>query len=305
MPDLSASPPSPIRIWITAVRPFSYTASLLAVCCGATLAQHLHGVFYWDRFLLTLFGVAALHTAGNLLNDSADFQRGLDTEIQPTSGAVARGWITAQQARRAALGCAIAGTLTAFILARRLGWWLLIPATLGLLLAFAYTRDRGNCLKYRGMGDIAVFLAFGILPILGAFWVQTPGDFWAPFWCSIPVGLLTVGILHANNWRDRESDILCNSQTLAIRLGPRGSARYYRLLMLLPYVLISGYILTSQFMESAPFPVTAFLVFLALPLSLRLIRVSPDNRQDLLALDARTAQVHLAFCTLLSLSFII
>jgi len=115
------------------VRPFAYTASVLAAALGAASARHSGYPVRWGPFGVTLLGVLCFHTAAHLRNDCFDHRRGLDTQVLPTSGAVVRGWVTEKQ-------------------------------------------------------------AFCWLPVL---------------W-SVPLSLLTVGILHANNWRDIETD------------GPRG-----------------------------------------------------------------------------------
>ena len=289
-------PDSQRAVWTVAVRPFAYPASLLPAALGATLAWRAGFPILPGRLALTLLGVFLFHTAANLLNDCFDYMRGTDTRAHPDSGAVVRGWIRPGQACRAAWLCFALGTLCGAALVALAGWPVLALGVLGAALAAGYTRKRW-CLKYAGLGDAAIFIAFGPLPALGAYWVQAERFAWAPLLWSLPPACLTVGILHANNWRDRHADALRQCRTLAGRLGERGSQRYYRLLMLCPFLLVAGgwarYAAAVPLAE-APWPL--LLPLLAWPLAWRLTGRHPAQFPQQLA---RTAQLQLCFSTLL------
>ncbi|MBT3380254.1 MAG: 1,4-dihydroxy-2-naphthoate octaprenyltransferase [Lentisphaerae bacterium] len=299
-------PSSRLTIWLTAIRPFAYTGSTSAVAVGLALAAFSGHKVDWGLAALTLLGVLCFHTGANLLNDCFDHARGLDTEVLPTSGAVVRGWLTERQVHRAALGFLALGSLCGLALVGAAGLPVLWFGILGTFVAVGYTR-RGLCLKYAGLGDVAIFLAFGVLPVCGTYWVQTQTFSWLPLLWSLPVVSFTVGILHANNWRDLGRDGEHGCRTVARRLGERGSAVYYASLVLGPYILVCLYALIALVSGTSHLaPPTVALVLLVLPLSLKLAKVRRDvDRDTFEMLDARTAQLQLAFGTLLTLAFIV
>ncbi len=298
--DTSAAP-GPLKTWLIAVRPFAYTGSALAVLLGLALAHYNGFPIRWGLFALTLAGVVCFHTAANLLNDCFDYKRGLDRQVHPVSGAVVRGLITPGQAFRAAALCLVAGVGIGLYLVSVAGWVVLALGLAGTALVLGYTTP-GFCLKFAGLGSAAIFLAFGALSVFGTYWVQTQTFSWMPILWSVPVVLLTVGILHGNNWRDLESDPEQGCRTLSSRLGDRGAAAIYHVLVLGPFAFIVLYFLAGFS------PVWAFLGFLALPMAVQLLRSSrrrhsEAGRAAFCALDAQTAKLHLVFSSLLTAAF--
>lgn len=291
--------PSRFKVWLIAVRPWAYPASVLPVLVGTAVAWTggvpLHGV----RFGLALLGVVAFHTAANLLNDVYDFERGLDAEPMANSGAIVRGWLTTAQVKRAVAVMLAVGMGCGLFLAWGGGWVVLALGAAGAVLALAYTRP-GVCLKYSGWGDAGIFSAFGLLPVFGAFWVQAQAFRWEPLFWSMPVGAHIVAILHANNWTDMARDRRAGCRTLATRLGRRGSAVYYRALILGPYLLVALAAFAGspggRLWDRLPLLGT----WLSLPLALKLSCVHPDRDPSPFAeLDSRTALLQMAFGLLL------
>jgi 1,4-dihydroxy-2-naphthoate octaprenyltransferase len=181
--------------------------------------------------------MVSLHSAANLLNDCYDHRRGLDTQVFPTSGGVVRGLLSERQAQRAAFVCIAVGALCGLGLVRMAGPVVLLLGAMGVALALGYTTAR-ICFKYAGLGDLAVFLAFGMLPVFGTYWVQAQQFSWQPIIWSVPLVLVTVGILQANNWRDIESDRAKGCRTIAGMLSEDGSRVYHRSLVLLLSVVL-------------------------------------------------------------------
>jgi 1,4-dihydroxy-2-naphthoate polyprenyltransferase len=297
---------SSLRVWLTAVRPFAYSASVLPVILGAAIAWYLGHPIRWALLAVTFVGVVCFHTGANLLNDCFDHRRGLDRDVLPTSGAVVRGWITEGMAFRVAWALLIAGAVCGFVLVRQAGWVVLLLGAIGAVCAAGYTTG-GFCFKYAGLGDAAIFVAFGVLVVFGTFWVQARAFHWLPILWSAPLAMYTVGILHANNWRDVPTDPGRQCRTVASRLGRGGSARYYRLLTMGPFVLVGAFILLGRIPSvGLPTPATAALAFLALPLAARLSRTGPDPEPEPAPLlDSRTAQLHMLFGLLASAGFCI
>lgn len=156
------------------------------------------------------------------------------------------------------------------------GWVVLWLGLAGMVVVLGYTRT-GWCLKYVGLGDLAIFVAFGLLPVLGSYWVQAERFALQPILWAIPLVAYTIGILHANNWRDIDSDAAKDCRTLAVRLGYRASRVYYRLLMLGSFALVIAYLAGAHldFLQIAA-PLSALAVLLALPMALKL--AMPDWR---------------------------
>ncbi|OVE73479.1 1,4-dihydroxy-2-naphthoate octaprenyltransferase [bacterium B17] len=295
-----------MKKWMVAARPFSFTASTTAVLLGAAIAYHSGHSISWGLLGLTLLGVICFHTAANLINDIFDYKRGLDTEVMPTSGAVVRGWLTERQVFSAAFTLIAIGCVCGLLLVREAGFVILGLGIVGVIIVLFYTGS-GMCLKYMGLGDLAIFIAFALLPVFGAYWVQVQEFSWKPFvWC-FPLGSYTVAILHANNWRDIESDKANSCTTMASMLGPAGSRVYYRLLVIGPFALVAAYVVAAMVMNYRSYaPLMALISFLALPLALKLASAKDDNRElGFLMLDGRTAQTQLVFGLLLPLSFVL
>ena len=295
-----------LRIWFLALRPFAYTASILPVLLGFVLSRYAGYRLDLVTAGLLLVGVLALHTAANLWNDLFDYRRGLDRTVHPASGALVRGWLSEGQIRRGAWISLFGGIAAAAGVLARSGPGVLWMGAAGLLLACTYTRG-GTCLKYLGLGDPAILIAFGLLPVLTAWWVQTETWSLFPIVWSAPPGVLAVGILHANNWRDRENDAAKGCRTLAVRLGPVGSRRYFQILVLLPWVLVMLYALlgfAGIALFRVPFPVGAVLVLLPAGWNLA-ARDWETTGEQYLALDARVARLHTLFGVVLILGFLL
>ncbi|MBA4388717.1 MAG: hypothetical protein C0404_12100 [Verrucomicrobia bacterium] len=294
-----------VKKWVTAVRPFAYSASALAAALGAAIAFYLGYPVQWGPLGLTFLGVLCFHTGANLLNDCFDHRRGLDTQVVPTSGAVVRGWLTESQVFRAAVALIVLGIACGLVLTWYAGWVVLLLGLLGAIFSLGYTTPR-FCFKYVGMGDLAIFFSFGILVVFGAFWVQAREFHWLPVLWSLQPVMLTVGILHANNWRDIESDPAKGCRTVANMLGSRGSETYYRVLVIGPFVLIVACVLLNLVPGlEIHTPVSTLAAFLALPLAVRLANVKKRGTPEQFAmLDGSTGQLHLVFTSLCCLAFI-
>lgn len=279
----------------------------MPVLFGTALACTVGGApFSLPRFVLALLAMIALHSGSNMLNDVCDARRGLDTVPTPGSGAIVRGWMTARQVLGGAVGLLAAGSLLGLFLVWRVGLPVLWIGLVGLGIGVFYTVGPVS-LKYRGLGDVAVFLDFGVLGALGAWTVQAGRPSLLPAAWAVPMSLLVVAILHANNWRDMASDGSRQVRTLAARLGDHGSLAYYGFLVFSPFVLVLALVALRWFAPAAPLgmPPAFLLTWLALPAAVdrwrrALRRRDPRGPMDFMALDAATAQLNLAFGLLCS-----
>ncbi len=301
-------PPSKLKIWITAVRPFAYTASVSAVVLGLALSHYAGFDINWLHFIITLVGVVSIHTAANLLNDVYDFKNGVDTVVLPVSGAVVRGWLTPEQVKRAAIMFLAIGFAIGLYLVFTIGWMILAISLIGIVLTLLYTTP-GFSLKSAALGDLSFFFLYGILPVFGTFWVQTQTFSILPILWSIPLVLYTVGILHSNNWHDIETDTEKGCVTVASKLGHKGSSKYYKMLMLAPFILVCLYVVIGLIPGldiMTPSPLLALIVFLAFPTALKLAKFKKeDDMQKFMMLDGITAQMQMKFGILLTIGLFV
>lgn len=284
--------------WIIAARPWALPASTMPVIFGTSLAVVIGRVpLDTFGFLLALLGMVILHSAANMLSDVFDFKRGLDKTVTPVSGAIVRGWLSARQVASGSIVLFILGSLIGLLLVYRTGIILLIVGAVGVVIGLFYT-----ALKYHALGDLAVFLNFGILGSLGAWIVQTRSFSWLPVLWTIPMAMLVSAILHANNWRDTISDKEREIITIAALLGDKLSLIYYSLLLFLPFIIVLGFVLIPRIFPSVltPMPYTFFLTVLAIPNAVKLWkrafrRHAPRQPMDFIILDGATAQHNLVF----------
>lgn len=284
--------------WLIAARPWALPASAIPVALGTLLALSVgRSEFHPGRFGLALLAMVLLHFGANMLSDVFDYRRGLDTEVTPVSGAIVRQWLSAEEVMK--------GAILLFLLGSTLGIWLALMSHLGLLLIGLLGVAIGlnyHFLKAHALGDLAVFLNFGVLGSLGAWVVQT-GKFsvWPALW-AVPQALLVVAILHANNWRDSISDQEKRVVTVASLLGDHNSLVYYSFLLLAPFFLFLIYIFLPRFClkEFPSLPLSLLLVLAALPGAFSLLRRArrrhhPRQPLEFIILDGATSKFNWVF----------
>ncbi len=309
---MSLQKPSLFKTWLIAIRPFSLPASTMPVVFGTVLGIAIERVpMNIPLFLLCLVSMVSLHSGANILSDVNDFKRGIDKEPTPASGALVRGYMNVKTARKGAFILFAFGSVLGIIIVYYIGLPILIIGVIGITIGVFYT-VKPFSLKYNALGDFAVFLDFGILGSLGAYTVQTGNISWVPAVWAIPMSLLVIGILHANNWRDIQSDEKHNFSTVAALLGERGSLIYYVFLILGAYGTILVLIVITRVLPGiAPsMPFTFFITLGSIPVAIRLIRKAathskPENTPYFLTLDAETAKLNLIFGLLCTASLLL
>ncbi len=295
---MNISDKGPIRRWLIAARPWALPASTMPVVFGTSLAWAYGGSpLSIPHFLWALATMMVLHTAANMLSDVFDARRGLDLEVTPASGAIVRGLLSGRHVLRGSLLLFALGTASGLLLAYRTGPALLLVGAVGLAVGASY-----SLLKLLALGDLAVFLNFGLLGALGAWIVQARSFSWLPVVWALPMALLVPAILHANNWRDVRSDSRRGIVSVAARLGDRGSLAYYGGLLFFPFILTLVLMTVPRLLGDGPRPMPGsfLLVFLSLPNALKLWgraarRAAPRSPLDFIVLDAATARHNLVF----------
>ena len=304
--------PSLLTKWYVAIRPFALPASTVPVIFGTVTAVTAGNASFRPLlFLLSLAAMMAIHGGANIINDIVDYRKGLDKVVTPVSGAMVRGWFSLRTSLIGAAAFFVFGSLLGLVIAWHTGPYILYLGVAGVAIGIFYTVAPIG-LKYRGLGDLAVFLDFGTFGALGAWTVQSCTPSWTPVIWSIPISLLVVAILHANNWRDSETDGAGGFRTVAQYLGDGGSLCYYGFLIFSPFFLLTAFIVISGLKwMSHSMPYESLMTLCAMPMAVSLWkkalrRHNPDKPLDFVTLDGATApQYSMVFGMLYSLSFIV
>lgn len=272
-----------------AIRPWSFSMSVLSVALGAAVAA-ASGPIAWGWLLLTLIGAVLIHAAGNVLNDYFDSRNGVDQPDSPTAQYRPHPILGGLLTPRALLveGLVLLGLATAvgLTLAYFRSTHVLWLALAGLGLTLAYTA-RPLVLKYRALGEVAVFLVWGPLMVEGAYAVQHDALSLEALIVSIPFGALVALVLLANNLRDIDYDARTGIHTLGTTLGREQGLKLFRALML------SAYAYTGVAVAFGVLSPWVLAVFLSLPMAFELLG---RLRAEMPAMaDAMTAKLDTVF----------
>jgi 1,4-dihydroxy-2-naphthoate polyprenyltransferase len=290
-----AERPSAARIWLMAARPRTLPAAVAPVLVGTALAA-TQGTFRPLTLVAALTGALFIQVGTNLSNDYSDARRGADTEdrlgpVRVTAG----GLVPPRQVLVATYVAFLVAVLAGVYLIATAGWELLLVGAASILAGVLYTggpRPYG----YEGLGELFVFLFFGVVAVAGSYYAQMERLEWEAIALAVPVGLLASAILVVNNIRDLETDRRAGKRTLAVRLGRERARGMFAAMVALAFL-------------STPLPwvlgsLSPWLLapWLALPLAVPLVR-TVRTRTDGPALNgalAGTGMLQLAFCMLLS-----
>ncbi len=299
---MNHSPPnSKAAAWLLAARPKTLSVSFTPVMVGTALAWLETGAVLWLPALAALAGAMLIQIGTNLHNDAADFARGADTaERLGPARAVASGWLHAKTVEAAALGCFALAMLCGIYLAWHAGWPIVVLGLASLISGWAYTGGP-RPLAYNGLGELFVWLFFGLGAVMGSFYLQTFRLDWSAFIAASMLGMQAAAVIVVNNYRDLDKDREIGKNTLAVRLGREVSQLEYGLLLFLPYLflpMLSG--LTGMRWG-------AVLPFLSLPWAMLLLRrfVGEPAGPVFNRILAQTAQLQLVFGTLLTLGILL
>ena len=213
----------PARIWLGAMRPRTLPAAIAPVLTGSALACH-DRTFDVAAAGLCLGFALLVQVGTNFANDYYDFVRGADTarRVGPRR-AVAAGLVSPTTMKRAMIGVFGAAFVTGLGLVAWGGPWLLVVGVASILAGIAYTGGPWP-LAYHGLGDVFVFVFFGLVAVGGTYFVQAGQLTAEAILAGVPMGLLAANILVVNNYRDAETDAAASKRTLVVRFG-RGAAR--------------------------------------------------------------------------------
>jgi len=280
--------------WVQGARPRTLPAAAAPVLVGTGAAAHL-GEAHLGRAALALGVALALQVGVNYANDYSDGVRGTDVDrVGPlrltASGTASPG--TVKAAAFAAFGVAALLGLALVTLTGQ--WWLLAVGVVAIGAAWGYTGGK-TPYGYRGLGEVGVFVFFGLVAVLGTTYTQAGEVSWPAWVGAVAVGMLACALLMANNLRDVPTDALVGKRTLAVRMGERWSRRAYAVLVVVP-VLLGG--IVCAFAS----PWALFVLVLLAPAVVLSITVLLGARgRALVPVLAGTGLLELAFGVLLGL----
>jgi len=288
------------QAWILAARPKTLPAALSPVVVGTALA-YADDSLAWLPALAAALGALLLQVLSNFANDYSDFFRGADTpdRLGPTR-VTSAGLIPPAAMRNGIIAVIGVSALVGLYLVSVGGWPILLIGVTGIVAALAYTGGPFP-FGYYGLGELFVFLFFGVAAVCGTYYVQALTLTPAVVTASFAVGALVTAILVVNNYRDIDTDRRAGKRTMAVRLGRRGAQIEYAALLALAFVLP----VVMWLMEDAS--VWVMLSWLTLPLAVQLVQTlrSAIDGPTLNKTLAGTARLGLLFSLLLAAGIVL
>jgi 1,4-dihydroxy-2-naphthoate polyprenyltransferase len=296
-PDLTL--PNRFQTWWLAIRPRTLPAAAAGVFAGTALALR-DGLFRPLPALAALLVALLLQIGSNLANDVFDFERGADSARTAGPLRVTQsGLLTPGQVKFGMLCVFALAGLIGLYLAFAAGWVVLLIGLAAIFSAIAYTAGPFP-LGYYGLGDLFVFLFFGLACVAGTYFVQAGRVSPGAWGMSLPIGLIIVGILVVNNLRDLPTDRQAGKHTLAVLLGGRFAKGEYLAGLLVAFLSL------PVFTALGWLPWTALLAWAALPLAWKCTRVVfTQSGRALNAALGGTGQLALAFSILFLLGMLL
>ncbi|MBD5785544.1 1,4-dihydroxy-2-naphthoate polyprenyltransferase [Cellulosimicrobium terreum] len=222
--------------WVAGARLRTLPAAATPVIVGSGAAAQVDGFTFWPA-LLALGVALALQVGVNYANDYSDGIRGTDVDRVGPMRLTATGAARPGEVRAAAFAAfGVAGVLGLALCAVSGQWWLIAVGALAKVAAWYYTGGR-NPYGYRGLGEVGVFVFFGLVATLGTTYTQAGVVTWPSVVAAVAVGLLACAILMVNNIRDIPTDVVAGKRTLAVRLGDWRARRVYVLMVWVPLAL--------------------------------------------------------------------
>ena len=289
-----------VQKWWGAVRPWSYTAAIVPVLLGAAVAAH-EVTLNWLWLALALVGSIAIQGGTNLMNDYYDYKKGTDTPaVKGTGGALLRGDMTPEQIFWAGIIAFAVGSAIGLYFVYATGPFILWLGLCSVAVGYFYTAGP-FALAYVGLGELAVFIFMGPVMVLGSYYLQQPVIALPAIWAALPVSFVVAAILHANNLRDIDTDIINHKRTLATMLGRSGARVEF-------YVLVGGAfvsVLVLIALGLAPWP--TLISFAMAPLAWRLLRsaATEEAAEKLHPVLRGSAVLHMRFGMLYVIGWVI
>lgn len=278
--------------WIIGARPRTLPAAIAPVVVATALAGSDASLI---PALLALVVSLALQVGVNYANDYSDGIRGTDADRVGPTRITASGLATASSVKAAAFISFGVGAVAGLALSAMSSWWLIVVGALAILAAWGYTGGK-NPYGYLGLGELFVFIFFGVVATVGTFYVQTEQITRDALLASIPMGTFSCALLAVNNIRDRALDAPMGKRTLAVRLGDRKSRTFFAVLISFGYLAVLA-------MGNLWFALT----LLSTPMAISLVSgvLGGAQGRDLIPYLAKTGKLQLQFSILFSIALVL
>jgi 1,4-dihydroxy-2-naphthoate polyprenyltransferase len=289
---------SRLAVWVQGARPRTLGASVTPVLVGTAAAGN---AIAW-RFVAALLVSLGLQVGVNFANDFNDGIRGVDTaERLGPPRLTSSGVVAARSVLIASLACILVAGLAGLALAVATTRWLVPIGAAAMVALWLYS---GGPRPYAdlGLGELMVFVFFGVMATAGSAYVQVEAVPNAAWWASLPMGLLAVAILVANNLRDIPTDAVAGKRTLAVRLGERRTRRFYRLCVSGAFAAVLAGVLVDAIDRGSGLPAWSLLAFGAAVAAIEPMRViGRASGRALIGVLVGTARLQIVFGVLLAL----
>lgn len=281
-----------MNVWTLGARPKTLPAAIAPVLVASALAG---SDFNLRQALLALVVSLALQIGVNYANDYSDGVRGTDADRVGPTRITAAGLATPTSVKRAAFIAFGIAAVAGLALAATTTWALILVGAAAIIAAWGYTGG-SNPYGYLGLGELFVFIFFGVVATVGSFYVQTEAITPDILLASFSMGAFSCALLAINNIRDRALDEVAGKRTLAVRLGDRRSRRFFVALICL------GYLPALAIAEPS-----LLITLISLPTAIALSKgvLGQAQGKDLIPLLAKTAQLQLQFSALLAIALVL
>jgi 1,4-dihydroxy-2-naphthoate polyprenyltransferase len=229
--------------WLAGARPRTLPAAISPVLAGTGVAAYDDDAVWW-KALLALVVALALQVGVNYANDYSDGIRGTDADRVGPMRLVGSGTASPGAVKRAAFLAFGVAAVAGLVLGVTTGWWLVLVGAVSMLAAWFYTGG-SKPYGYLGLGELMVFVFFGLVAVIGTAYVQSEEWQASALYAAVGIGAIACAILVANNLRDIPTDRGSGKITLAVRLGDQRTRIFYVLLMLLALVALLGIALAT------------------------------------------------------------
>ena len=287
-----------VKDWVLATRPWSFPASSMPVLVTIGWLWEKGFDIHWGFALWALVNIIFVHAAGNVWSDIADYKSGVDASDTYGVRTLVDGQFTSDEFRRLSLVLNTIAVIGGLLLVSLTGLTLLYIGVAGILLSLFYPR-----LKYAALGDVVIILCYALLPMTGTSFIVSGAIQWDVLWLAVPVGLITVGILHANNVRDIETDQRAGIQTFPLLTGRSFGAWLYAFEVIFPFlwlVALMAFRLEPWWLGTS---------FLAMPVAIKnartMLAYKRGGKESYARLDEQTAKLQLMFSLLLILGLVL
>lgn len=281
-----------LRTWVAGARPRTLPAAVVPVVVGSGVAFG-YGKFELGRAALALLVALALQVGVNYANDYSDGVRGTDQARVGPVRLVGSRLAEPRHVLAAAAGCFAIASAAGLALAALSSWWLVLVGAAAVAAAWFYTGGK-RPYGYRALGELSVFVFFGLAAVAGTAYVQMLTLTWLPWTAAAAIGLLACALLVVNNLRDIPTDSQSGKRTLAVVLGDRRTRLLYTACIVVPFCVV---------VALAPARPLSLLALAALPLALPPVRQVRDGATggSLVAALSQTGRLELAYGVLLAL----